>query len=101
MIGSGQIAAIPGEPGTLLGSAANHLTNDPNEERFLDLAGWKNAAGTAQSGVTQTSQNTYSERDLIARRYNEADAQGGERRLRIAASAITPNSFRPSAFGCS
>ncbi|HKG77705.1 MAG TPA: hypothetical protein VKA90_09470, partial [Beijerinckiaceae bacterium] len=61
------------------------LGSDPNllaEECFLDLAGWKNAAGTPEPNVTQASQNTYSERDAIATRYNADDANGGERRLR-------------------
>ena len=82
LIPAGGIAGAPGEPGELLGSKAEHLTDSKAEERFLNLAGWKDAASAPQPDVTATSQNTYSERDGIATRYNEDDNKGGERRLR-------------------
>ncbi len=80
LIGYGKIAAVAGEIGTLLGPG--NLVDTATEERFLDLAGWKDAAGTAQPKVTATSKNTYSNRDAVAALYNKPDGAGGNRALR-------------------
>ena len=42
------IAAIKGEQGTFLG---DNLVNTASEERFLDLSGWKDAAGMDETKV--------------------------------------------------
>lgn len=80
-IEKGNIALLQGEPGTLL-KPGDEPEMFREREHFLDLAGWKDATGTLQPDVTQTSQNAYSERDAIATRYNADDAQGGVSKLR-------------------
>lgn len=82
LIAKGGMAAIPNEPGVLLGSAPNHMIDSPTEERFLELAAWKNAANAPQPDVTQATQNTYAEREVIAKQYTDDDANGGVKRLR-------------------
>ena len=42
------IAAVQGEQGTFLG---DNLVNTASEERFLDLSGWKDAAGMDEPKV--------------------------------------------------
>ena len=54
---------------TYLGLAGN-LVDNPGAERFFDLSGWKDAAGTAEPTVTATSKNTYSDRDAVAALYD-------------------------------
>jgi len=67
MVTHGAIAAVNGEPGLFLG----YLPADTETEKsFLELAGWKNAAGNAQPDVTDTSQNTYTNRDKIKDLYD-------------------------------
>jgi hypothetical protein len=66
LIDYAKIAAIQNEPGIFLGS---QLVNTKMEERFLDLAGWKDATGMDEPKVTGTSKNRYSNRDAIAARY--------------------------------
>ncbi|HEX6708740.1 MAG TPA: hypothetical protein VF068_00285 [Rubrobacter sp.] len=51
--------------GAQQGSAFPFLVDNQNEERFLELAGWKDAAG-----VTQTSQNRYANRQKVEQLYN-------------------------------
>lgn len=74
-----QIAAIGGEPGTFLG---DNLVDNAKEERFLDLAGWKDAAGAAEPDVTSGSKNVFSNREAVATLYNKDDAAGGNKTLR-------------------
>ena len=64
------IAAIKGEQGTFLG---DNLVNTASEERFLDLSGWKDAAGIDETKVEATSKNTYSNRSGVATRYDTGD----------------------------
>ena len=64
------IAAVNGEPGQFLGDS---LLNTASEERFLDLSGWKDAAGMAEPKVTAASKNTYSNRAAVATRYDSGD----------------------------
>jgi hypothetical protein len=80
VIDAGNIAALAGEPGTLLGPA--NLVDSATEERFFDLAGWKDAAGTPQPKVTATTRNTYSNREAVASLYNNPDNHGGNQKLR-------------------
>ena len=54
---------------TYLGLTGN-LVDNPGSERFFDLSGWKDAAGTAEPTVTASSKNTYSERDAVAALYD-------------------------------
>jgi hypothetical protein len=61
------IAAVNVEPGTFLG---DNLVNTASEERFLDLSGWKTAAGMDEPKVTAASKNTYSNRSAVATRYD-------------------------------
>jgi hypothetical protein len=81
VIDYGQIQAAVGEGGTLLGAGGN-TPDSADEERFLDLAGWKDKAGNVEPKVTQQSKNTYSNRTEIEKRYNNADGQGGVKKLR-------------------
>ena len=74
LIPKSNIAAIDGEPGTFLG---NNVVDTPAEERFFDLAGWKNAG------------NTYSDRAAVA---NDDDTRAAIRRCAKADSGITPSS---------
>jgi hypothetical protein len=71
LIGYGKIAPIQGEAGVFLSS---QLVDTKTEERFLDLAGWKDATGMDEPKVTGASKNHYSNRDAIAARY----ALGGD-----------------------
>jgi hypothetical protein len=64
----GTIDAVAGEPGTPLNL---HDLIPSSEENFLDLAGWKDATGMRQPSVTASSQNTYSDRDDVARLYDD------------------------------
>ena len=70
IIGYKGIAAVQGEQGTFLG---DNLVNTASEERFLDLSGWKDAAGMGEPKVDATSKNTYSNRSGVATRYDTGD----------------------------
>ena len=70
LIDYADIATVAGEPGTFLG---DNLVNTPAEERFLDLSGWKDAAGMDEPKVTAASKNTYSNRGAVATRYDSGD----------------------------
>ena len=78
MIPAGQIAALPGEPGTFLGDPQFLVQGEP-EERFLQLGGWKDAAETPQPDVTATSANTFADRGSIANRYANEPALADSR----------------------
>lgn len=68
LVQAGQLAAMPGEPGTYLGTPS-FLLDDPRNERFLELGGWKDKSGTHESGVTDSSVNVYADRAAITGRY--------------------------------
>jgi hypothetical protein len=68
MVPAGQLSAVMGEPGDFLGKPVN-LVDNADEERFLEIGGWKDKTGTAFSGVTATSNNTFSNRTAIAELY--------------------------------
>jgi hypothetical protein len=69
LIQHGSIAALPGEPGTFLGSSPNLIHVD-GEVRFLELDGWRDKTNSPQPGVTQTSQNPYANREFVAKAYD-------------------------------
>jgi hypothetical protein len=69
LVQAGQLSAMPSEPGTYLGSSI-FLLDDPRNERFLELGGWKDKTGTHESGVTDSSVNVYADRAAIANLYN-------------------------------
>jgi hypothetical protein len=69
MIAYGAIASKDGSPGTYLGASGN-LVNNSNEERFFDLAGWKDATGMPEAKVTAISKNSFSNRSAVAARYD-------------------------------
>jgi hypothetical protein len=80
LIGRGKIAATPPErrPGdTYLNDSPTLLKDDQGNERFLELAGWKDKAGVAQPGVTAASANTYANRQPVADAYDtDPDLRG-------------------------
>ena len=76
VIKAGSIAAVDGEPGTYLGLM-------PPESRletwFLELGGWKDAAGNDQPDVTITSQNSYANRAKIKGLYESEQSLDASR----------------------
>lgn len=73
-IEKGKIAALGGEPGTFIGTVP---PSTRDRELFLELAGWKDSAGTDQPDVTATSKNTYSNRDKIKDLYDNDPGLNG------------------------
>lgn len=69
LIPSGKIELTDSTAPTYLGLAGN-LIDNPGAERFFNLSGWKDAAGTAEPTVSPTSKNSYSERNAIAALYD-------------------------------
>jgi hypothetical protein len=69
LVQAGQLSAMPSEQGTYLGTPI-FLLDDPRNERFLEMGGWKDKTGTHESGVTDSSVNVYADRAAIANLYN-------------------------------
>jgi hypothetical protein len=102
MIPSGQIAALPGEPGAYLGHP-QFLVAGQGEERFLQLGAWKDKSETPQPEVTATSSNIYADRGSIVNRYASelaltgsrfwyhAEVFDSDRLARLAATVRAPN----------
>lgn len=78
MIPAGDIAARSDEPGTYLGDP-QFLVAGEAEERFLQLGGWKDKAGTPQPDVTASSANIYADRGSIFNRYANEPALANSR----------------------
>jgi hypothetical protein len=77
--GANEIAAVSGEPGSLLGDGGS--VGVSGEERFFELSGWKDADGLAEPFVTPATKNTYANRESVFMLYNSAVGQGGDRKL--------------------
>jgi hypothetical protein len=66
------LAAVEGEPGTLLDDPS--LTpSGAADETFLEIGGWKDGAQMSEPDVTATSTNLYADRNAIADKYGSGD----------------------------
>jgi hypothetical protein len=68
LVAPGQLAAMPDEPGTYLGTPS-FLVDGERDERFLELGGWKDKTEAHEPDVTDTSTNVYADRNAIFTRY--------------------------------
>ena len=73
LVTAGNLAALPGEPGTYLGTPS-FLLDDARNERFLELGGWKDKSEAHEPDVTATSANVYADRTAIVNRYQNENA---------------------------
>ena len=68
VIVTGGLTGVATEPGRLIDDPS---LRPAEAEMFLELGGWKNAAGAHETGVTATSSNAYSDRSAIADMYGQ------------------------------
>jgi hypothetical protein len=71
LVAAGELRGLPDEGGTYLGKPGL-LAAGPNDERFLELGGWKDANQAHEPGVTSTSTNEYADRGDIVQKYTGA-----------------------------
>ncbi|MEZ0342455.1 hypothetical protein ACAG25_21040 [Mycobacterium sp. pV006] len=100
---AGQLRGLPTEGGTYLGGPGL-LTAGPNDERFLDVGGWKDKDQVHHTGVFPGKVNVYADRGEIADRYAtdlepsrfwyHAEVFDTDRLSRLAATVTTPNLSR-------
>ena len=72
LVAAGDISGLASENGKLIDSDALRPQN-PDEEMFLDIGGWKDAAAMHEAGVTATSTNVYADRKAVADKYAEPE----------------------------
>lgn len=66
-VATDELAALPGQGGTY---KFDDILGRGNDNRFLEIGGWKDADESSEPGVTADSQNVYANRDAIADKFN-------------------------------